>query len=300
MTSFFDEISANRIKSILLMLVFGLIFAGIIFLFVALLGGGILGFVIGGLIVIAYAAFSYFYGSKLVLKMSKAQVADKEQYKQLYDTVEGLALASQIPMPTVYIVNDPSPNAFATGKNKKHASIAVTTGLLAMMNKNELEGVIAHEMSHIANNDIQFMLFAVIFAGVIGLVAAFIRSIFLFGMIGGSGERNGGGILLLVGLIVGILAPIFALLIRLAISRKREYMADANGARIIRAPDHLASALKKIEMYEKKPMAQPVRNSNEITAPLYFENPLSKKSFMNLFSTHPPIEDRIKKLEQMY
>ncbi len=299
MTSFFDEISANRLKSILLMLIFGAIFAGIIFLFVVLLGGGVIAFAIGVLIIIAYAAISYFYGSKLVLKMSKAQVADKDQYRQLYDIVEGLAAASQLPVPTIYIINDPSPNAFATGKNKKTASIAVTSGLLAMMNRNELEGVIAHEMSHIANNDIQFMLFAIVFAGCIGLMAAVIRNIFLFGALSGGGRKNE-GIFIIIGLVVGILAPLFALLLRFAISRRREYMADANGARIIRAPDHLASALKKIQGYESKPMAQPVKNANEITSPLYFENPLSKKSFMNLFSTHPPIQDRIDKLEHMY
>ena len=299
MTSFFDEISRNRLKSILLMLCFGLIFAGIVFLFVAVFGGGLIGFAVGIIIIIAYAAVSYFYGSKLVLKMSKAQVADKSQYDHLYDLVEGLSSASQIPMPAIYIVNDPSPNAFATGKNKKNASIAVTTGLLAMMNKNELEGVIAHEMSHIANNDIQFMLFAIVFAGVIGLMAAIIRNVFLFGGLASGGRRNE-GIFIIIGLVVGILAPLFALLLKFAISRRREYMADANGARITRAPSHLADALKKIQAYEAKPTAQPVQHANEITSPLYFENPLKKKSLMNLFSTHPPIADRIAKLEQMY
>jgi len=299
MASFFDEISRNRLKSILLMLCFGLIFAGIVFLFVAIFGGGLIGFAIGIIIILAYAAFSYFYGSKLVLKLSRAQVADKEQYRHLYDIVDGLAAASQLPMPTVYIVNDPSPNAFATGKNKKNASIAVTTGLLAMMNKNELEGVIDHEMSHIANNDIQFMLFAIVFAGVIGLMAAIIRNVFLFGALTSGGRRNE-GIFILVGLVVGLLAPLFALLLKLAISRRREYMADANGARIIRAPNHLADALKKIQAYENTPKAQPVQHANEITSPLYFENPLKKKSIMNIFSTHPPIEDRIEKLEHMY
>ena len=298
MASFFDQISKNRIGSIVLMLLFGALFAFIIYLVVALLGGGLIGLFIGIVIVLIYAIVVYTYGSKMVLKMSKAQLADRKQYPQLYNIVEELALASQLPMPTVYIVNDPSPNAFATGKNKKSASIAVTTGLLAMMNKNELEGVLAHEMSHIYNNDIQFMLYAVVFAGAIGILAAIIRSIFFFGVIGG--ERNNGGLFVIIGLIIGLLAPLFALLIRLAISRKREYMADANGARVTRAPSYLASALKKIQSYEQKPAAAPVKNANEMTAPLYFENPLSKKSFMNLFSTHPPTEDRIEKLEHMY
>jgi heat shock protein HtpX len=299
MASFFDEISANKIRSILLMIVFGAIFAGIEYLLIVWLGGGILALALGIGVIVLYAAFTYFYGSKIVLKMSNAQVADKNQYKQLYEIISELTIASQLPMPTVYIINDPNPNAFATGKNRKNASIAVTSGLLSMMNKNELEGVLAHEVSHIANNDIQFMLYAIVFAGAIGILSAFIRNIFLFGGISG-GNRNNGGIFIIIGLVVGILAPIFALLLKLAISRKREYMADANGARITRAPDYLASALKKIEGYEKKPSAMPVRHANEITSSLYFENPISKRSFMNLFSTHPPIEERINRLEHMY
>ncbi|MGD0510667.1 MAG: M48 family metallopeptidase [Candidatus Micrarchaeaceae archaeon] len=300
MTSYFDEINQNRLKSILLMLVFGAIFAGIVYL-LAVFFGGIIGFAIGIIVIIAYALFSYFYGSKLVLKMSRAQIADKKQYAQLYNTVETIALATQLKMPDVYIVNDPSPNAFATGKNKDHAAVAVTTGLLSMMSKNELEGVLAHEMSHIADNDIQFMLFAVVFAGAIGLLGAVVRNIFFFGGIAGGGRRNE-GILLIIGLVIGLLAPLFALLLRLAISRRREYMADANGARIIRAPSYLASALEKIQAYEKKPasIAPPTQHANEITSSLYFANPFKAKSLMNLFSTHPPIEDRIAKLKQMY
>ncbi len=297
MASFFDQIHRNKLKSVLLMILFGLLFIGIVYLVVLFFGGGIFGLFIGILIVAAYALFTYFYGSKMVLKMSRAQVADKTQYAKLYDTVEGLALASQLKMPDVYIINDPNPNAFATGKNKSHAAIAVTTGLLGMMNNQELEGVIAHEMSHIYNNDIQFMLYAIVFAGAIGIFAAMIRNMFFFGF---GGRNNEGGILILVGLVVGLLAPLFALLIRLAISRKREYMADENGARITRAPDHLASALKKIQSYEQKPQAPPVRSANEMTAPLYFANPFNKKSISNLFSTHPPIEDRIEQLEHMY
>ena len=300
MTSFFDEIRQNKIKSVLLMIVFGLIFAGIVYL-LAIFIGGIIGFGLGIIVIIAYALFTYFYGSKLVLKMSRAQPADKKQYPQLYNLIETLAMASQLKMPDVYIVNDPSPNAFATGKNKDHAAIAVTTGLLSMMSKTELEGVLAHEMSHIADNDIQFMLYAVVFAGAIGLVAAIIRNIFFFGGLSAGGNRNE-GIFVIIGLVIGLLAPLFALLLRLAISRKREYMADANGARMIREPEYLASALKKIQAYEQKPsnVAPPVKHANEITSSLYFANPFKAKSLMNLFSTHPPIEDRIAKLEQMY
>jgi len=213
--------------------------------------------------------------------------------------VEGLALASQIPRPDVYIISDPNPNAFATGRNKRHASVAVTVGLLAMMNKKELQGVLAHEISHIADNDILYLMIAVVFAGVIGLVGAVIRNMFFFGGFRDGGGRNG-GMIVLIALIIGLLAPLFALLLRLAISRRREYMADANGSRLIRDPHSLASALEKIRDYGKGPQAKPVAHANDITASLYFANPLSAQSVTNLFSTHPPIQDRIDKLEHMY
>ncbi len=298
MTSFFDEIARNRLKSVLLMCLFSGIFFLIVYAFVEYFGGGIFGLAIGAVIIIAYAAFSIFAGHKLVLKVSGAKEADRSKYPVLYDAVEGLAAASQVPMPKVYIIDDPNPNAFATGPNKKHAYVAVTTGLLAMMNKSELQGVIAHEMSHIYNNDIQFMMIAVVFAGAIGLLAAIIRNSLFFGF--GGRRSNGGGYLLIVALILSIVAPIVAFLIRLAISRRREYMADANGGRITRDPGSLASALMKIKDYTSKPNAAPVKHANDVTASLYFSSPLSVASISNLFSTHPPIDERIKKLKQMY
>ncbi|MCL4383650.1 MAG: M48 family metalloprotease [Candidatus Marsarchaeota archaeon] len=306
MASFFDEINKNKMKSILLMIIFGLLFAGVVYLVDIIFGGGLIGLVAGLALIVIYALFVYSLGDKFVLKVSKAKPADKSQYKDLYDIVDEVATGLQIqPPPKIYIINDQNPNAFATGKNKKSASIAVTTGLLSMMNHEELEGVISHEMSHIYNNDIQFMLIATVFAGIIGLIAAIFRSMLFFGGfgMGGRGSRNGGDstlILLVLAVVIGIFAALFATLLKLAISRRREYMADANGARITRAPKYLASALKKIQAYENNPTAQPVKNANEITASLYFANPLKRKSIMNLFSTHPPIEDRIKKLEEMY
>ncbi len=299
MASFFDEISNNNTKSIVLMGLFSLIFFLIIYLFVSFLGGGPFAILLGALIVIAYAAFSYFAGSKVVLAVSGAKKVQKSDYPVLFDAVEGLASASQIPMPEVYVINDPNPNAFATGRDKKHASIAVTSGLLSMMNKSELEGVIAHEMSHIYDNDIQFMMLAVVFAGAIGLFAAVIRNMFWFGGLGGN-NRNGNGVIVIVALVLSIIAPIIAMLVRLAISRSREYMADANGARITRSPQSLASALQKIEGYNSKPNAPAVKQANDMTASLYFSSPLSGKSIIGLFSTHPPIEERIKKLQAMY
>jgi heat shock protein HtpX len=299
MASFFDEIARNKLRSIILLALFFALFAGVIYIVVLALGGGPLAIIICVILIALYAAFSYFGGSRMILSISRAQKADEKQYHYLYDIVEGMALASQIPKPDVYIINDPNPNAFATGRNKKHASVAVTTGLLAMMDKKELQGVIAHEMSHIADNDILYLMIAVVFAGVIGLVAAVIRTMFFFGGISGGRGRNG-GIIIIIALVIGLLAPLFALLLRLAISRRREYMADANGSRLIRDPHSLASALIKIRDYSKSPQARPVQHANDITASLYFSNPLRASGIVNLFSTHPPIDDRIKKLEQMY
>ncbi len=299
MASYFDEIARNRLKSVLLMVIFSILFFAIIYVFVLALGGGPLAFALGAALVLLYAAFSYYAGSKLVLKVSGAKPADRSQNPILYAAVEGIAAATQVPVPQVYIINDPNPNAFATGRDKKHAYVAVTSGLLSMMNKSELEGVIAHEMSHISDNDIQFMMLAIVFAGVIGLAAAYLRMMFFFGGFGGNGRGNNGAILI-IALLLSIIAPIVAMLIRLAISRKREFMADANGARVTRSPQSLASALKKIEGYTSRPNVPPVKHANDMTASLYFSNPLSRQSISNIFSTHPPTEERIKRLEAMY
>ena len=246
------------------MLLFGALFMAIVYIFVLFVGGGIFGLLLGLIIVLGYAAFTYFAGDKLVLKMSGAKPADQKQYPTLFSIVEGLALASQLPVPKIYVINDPSPNAFATGKNRKVSAIAVTSGLLSMMDRHELEGVLAHEMSHIYNNDIQFMMVAVVFAGAIGLIAALIRTTLLFGGVGmgGGRSRDNAGLIVIIGLVIGLLAPFIALLIRLAISRRREYMADANGARITRDPASLAHALKKIQAYSASPKTPPMKHVN--------------------------------------
>jgi heat shock protein HtpX len=296
MASFFDEIARNNLKSLLLMCIFGALFIGVIYFVVLILGGGLLAFGIGALLVMLYAAFTYFSGDKLVLAVSRAKEADQSQYKNLYSEVEGLAEAMQIKMPKVYTIQDPNPNAFATGR-KSNPSIAFTTGLLAMMNRQELEGVISHELSHIQDNDILVMTIAIAFAGAIGLIAAFIRNMLFFGF---GGNRRNGGLVLIIAFVIGLLAPLFALLIQLAISRRREYMADANGARVTRDPAELADALKKIQTYSSSPRATSVMHANEVTASMYFANPFTGQSLMNLFSTHPPIEERIKRLQAMY
>ena len=297
MASYFDEIAVNRFKSLILFAVFTLLFLGIIYLLMLLFGGGPILLAVGLVLILVYGLIVYFAGDRAVLALSKAKLADKAKYPVIYDTVEGLAAASQVPVPKIYIINDPNPNAFATGRNKKASSIAVTSGLLSMMNRNELEGVLAHEMSHVYNNDILFMMVAVVFAGAIGIISALVRGMFFFG---GFGGRRNGGVLILVALVIGVLAPIFALLLRLAISRRREYMADANGARLIRNPGALASALAKIQAYTSNPQSRPMATANEITASLYFSSPFKAASIMNLFSTHPPIAERIARLKKMY
>ena len=298
MSSFFDEIARNNLKSFLLLAIFTLFFVGIIYFVVYLLGGGVFAFFIGAALVVLYAIFTYYGGDRVVLAVSRAKEADEKQYETLYADVEGMSSAMQLKTPKIYIINDPNPNAFATGRRGK-PSIAFTTGLLQMMDREELEGVISHELSHVADNDILVMTIAIAFAGAIGLIAAYLRLSFFFGGFGGKGRGNAGP-LVLIALAIGILAPFFALLTRLAISRRREYMADANGARVTRNPAELAGALKKIQAYGKNPNTPPVMHANEVTASLYFANPFKTGNLAGLFSTHPPTEERIKRLEAMY
>jgi len=199
-------------------------------------------------------------------------------------------------MPRIYVIEDPSPNAFATGRDKKHAVIAVTTGLLSIMNKTELEGVIAHEMSHIGNKDMLVSTVAVVLAGFISIVSDMMIRATLFG--GRDNDREGGNLFAIIGIVLAILAPIFAMLIQLAISRKREYLADSSGALLTRYPEGLASALEKLQTYGK-----PMQAQSTAIAHLYIANPLGSGRFakktMGLLSTHPPLEERIKILRSM-
>jgi heat shock protein HtpX len=237
--------------------------------------------------------FSYWFSDKIVLKLAGAKAASREEYFDLYTTVENLSITAGLPMPKVYIVQDPAPNAFATGRDKKHAVVCVTTGLLQILNKTELEGVIAHELSHVGNRDMLLSTVVVVLVGFITILA----DVFTRGMIFGGHRDNdnkGGNILVIIGIILSILAPIFALLIQLAISRKREFLADASGALLTRYPEGLAGALKKISEYSR-PMA---RQSGAI-AHLYIADPKGArigKRIKGLFATHPPAEERIKAL----
>lgn len=233
---------------------------------------------------------SYWFSDKIVLSMSGAIPAEHDKYTDLYHIVENLSITAGLPMPKIYVVEDPSPNAFATGRDKDHAVVAVTTGLMKILNKTELEGVIAHELSHIGNRDILLSTIVVVLVGFVSILAnIFMRS----GMRGGDRDNKGSGILMIVGVIFIILSPIFARLIQFAISRKREFLADASGVMLTRYPEGLASALQKISSVNI-----PMKNPNQATAHLFISNPFGSagKKITNLFSTHPPVEDRVKAL----
>lgn len=242
---------------------------------------------------------SYWYSDKIALSMARAVPADPARYRELHNIVENLSITAGLPKPKVYIIPDAAPNAFATGRNAKHASVAVTEGLLSILERSELEGVIAHELAHIGNRDILLQSMVAILVGFISLLAdMFMHSLWWGGMSRRTDreEGNGSNVLMLVGIIFVILSPIIATLIQLAISRKREYLADASGALLTRYPDGLASALRKISSY-----SQPMKSASNATAHMYISNPFGKlgKGLSGLFMTHPPVEKRIKALTDM-
>lgn len=253
------------------------------------------------LVIALFLSFtSYYYSDQIVLSVSRARPAEKTEFPYLYNTVEGLSIAAGLPVPKIYVIDDPAPNAFATGRDPEHSAIAVTTGLLATMDRLELEGVIAHEMSHIADYDIKLSTLAVVLVGSVFLLTGWLRwSFFLGGFRRGRGREGLGPILTIIGLILIVLAPIAAQLLRLALSRNREYLADAQGAMLTRYPPGLASALRKLSADRHT-----LRTANEATAHLFIVNPLKAEGglaqqFSELFSTHPPIEERIRRLDEM-
>lgn len=242
---------------------------------------------------------SYWYSAKIALSMSGAHEApDDAQFRDLHNIVENLSITAGLPKPKVYIINDPAPNAFATGRDKEHAAIAVTTGLLSMLNKTELEGVIAHELAHIGNRDILLSTVVVVMVGFVAILSdIFLRSMFFGGGRRDDDRGNAGLILMIIGIALTILSPIIATLIQLAISRKREFLADASGALLTRYPDGLASALEKISSY-----GTPMEKASNATAHLFISNPFgakASKGLSHLFLTHPPAEERVKRLREM-
>jgi len=238
---------------------------------------------------------SYWWSDKIVLKIYKAKEADKSEYFKLYSAIRDLTEKAKLSMPKVYIINSPQANAFATGRNHKHAAVAVTTGILNLLDEQELKGVLAHEIGHIKNRDILISSIAATIAGVISYVAMMARWAAIFGGFGGR-DRNNGGIVEL--LVLAIVAPLMAVIIKMAISRSREFMADQTGAKLIRNPLPLASALEKIHSnVSNHPLKK--MGTTEATAHLFIHNPFKGKTFMNLFSTHPPVEERCKRLRAM-
>ncbi|MGC9602699.1 MAG: M48 family metallopeptidase [Minisyncoccia bacterium] len=256
--------------------------------------------IIAVVIAVVMNVVSYWYSDKVVIASARATPASEAQYPQLHRVVENLCITAGLSKPKLYIINDPQPNAFTTGRNAKHAAVAVTSGLLNMMDENELSGVIAHELSHIGNRDMLVSTVAVILVGFISIADNFFLRSMFFGGLPGQGNRgnsrdNNNPVLMIFAIALLILAPIFAMLLQLAVSRKREFLADASGALLTRYPEGLASALRKIGAY-----SQPMRTASNATAHLYISNPFgpsASKSFLTrIFSTHPPIEERIKAL----
>jgi len=296
----YEQITRNKWKSFFLILFFLCLIFAISWAFGKVTGWGTQGLIIAGVIAVAMTFGSYYASDKIVLAISRARPVKKEDYPYLYNVVEGLAIAAGLPKPRCYVIDDTAPNAFASGRNPENSVIVVTTGLLQKLNRAELEGVIAHEMSHIKNYDILVQTLAVVMVGIVALLSDWTLRTFFWG--GGrrrSREKGGGNaaaIIIVVALVLAILSPIIAQLLRLAISRKREFLADANGALLTRYPPGLASALKKISADR-----EPLEAANKATAHLYIVNPLKniKGRVNKLFSTHPPIEKRIAELDKM-
>ncbi|MFA5135055.1 MAG: M48 family metallopeptidase [Patescibacteria group bacterium] len=295
----YTQIAQNKRKSLLLLGIFFIIIILLGWVFGELTEFGYAGLVIAVFIAVGMSLFSYYSGDKVALWTAGARAIEKEDNPYVFRMVENLCITAGLPMPKVHIINDPAINAFATGRDPEHSSIAVTTGAIEKLANEELEGVIAHELSHIKNYDIRLMTVVIICVGIIALLSNWFFRISFFG-----GRRNSRGdgriqlILMIIGLILIIFAPLIGQLIKLAVSRKREFLADASGALLTRYPEGLARALEKIKLNNSQPMPR----ANNATAHLYISNPFGDKAakgLARLFSTHPPVEERIAALRGM-
>jgi heat shock protein HtpX len=297
----YDQISSNKRKTVILVGIFLILIILIGFVFSQAYSSPEILYA-AAIFSVFYSLISYFFSTNITLAISRAHEVDRQENQQLYNLVENLAITAGIPTPKIYIIDDTALNAFATGRNPQNSVIVFTSGILEKLDKTELEGVAAHELSHIGNYDVRLMTLVVVLVGVLTLLADFFLRFSFFG-----GRRKGrsseGGqiqaIFMIAGIVLAILSPIIATLIQLAVSRKREYLADASGALLTRYPAGLASALEKISQD-----TEALEAANKATAHMYIENPLrNNKSgvgwFAGLFNTHPPIEDRIKRLREM-
>ena len=291
MSTIYTYRDANIRKTWALFSVFLIVVIGLGWIFSQIYGSpGILFF--AAFFSIFMSFISYWYSDKIVLAMTGARAIQKKDAPELYNIVENLTIAAGLPMPRIFLVADRAPNAFATGRDPEHAVIAVTSGILEILDRTELEGVLAHELSHIGNRDMLLSTVAVVLAGFMSLLADFFMRSMLWGR-GRDDNREGGGFFILIGIALSILAPIATTLIQLAISRKREFLADASGALLTRYPEGLASALEKISK-----VSVPVSRATPTTAHLWFADPLKKKT-ARLFMTHPPVAERVKALRDM-
>jgi heat shock protein HtpX len=300
-TDFYREIRRNKLRTAVILLAFILLIAVAGTAVDLLLGFGVAGVIVALVIAAILGFVSYYNSDKVALAAARARPADGPEYQRYHNLVEGLCIAAGLPKPRLYVVDDPAPNAFATGRNPKHAALAVTTGLLEEMNRVELEGVIAHELSHVKNYDILASTVAVIAVGAVALLANIGLRFWIFG--GNREEGNDGGlgiVLAIASIFLLILAPIAAQMMQFAMSRKRELLADATGVQLTRYPPGLASALKKLQSDQAV-----IRHANHATAQLWIESPLdrqenAKGSWLNrAFDTHPPLDERIKILDAM-
>lgn len=292
----YNAISSNKWKTWIIMVLFVAFITTFIYVMSKALGLSVFGMTGIALVISgAMSIGSFYYSDKLVLATTGAKQIKKSEYPRLYRTIENLCIAAGLPMPKVYVIQDRSPNAFATGRDPKHAVVAATTGLLDMMNDAELEGVIAHELSHIKNYDIRLAGVIAILVGFIVILSDMFIRVSIFRSLG---DNRSSAPLLIISLILAILSPIAATLIQLSVSRKRELLADASGALITRYPEGLASALEKLKADHTPP-----RTASNATAHLFIENPFDNKKvankFTGLFNTHPPLDERIKILRNM-
>ncbi len=294
----YKQIASNKRKATLFIFLFVILILALGFIFGYVTDLGYFGVGLAGIIAIGYGLIGYYSGDKFILFISGARQVTRGNARPIYNLVENLCIASGLPVPKIYVIPDLSPNAFATGRDPKHASLALTSGIIEKLEKAELEGVVAHELSHIKNFDIRLASMVVIFVGIVALLSNWLLRMSFFGR--GRRRRGGGGqiglILLLIGLALAIFSPLIARLIQFAISRKREFLADASGAMITRYPEGLARALEKISSDPT-----PLQRVNNTTAHLYISNPLRRQKgwLTKLYSTHPPIKERIKVLRKI-